>query len=325
MKTIRRLLALQMVTYSLASFGGQMIPVDIRQYAAQMQSDLLKMVASDSGMMKDAGIANAAQLGKYTLNYDKAFMMQKVDASQLEGAATVGKAVVETGSYYVPLCDGSRCPMMASFNRDGDSGAPAFESVGQPNLTQQIESAKAELAKDPSVDPNSLQPVEYNEGQVNFLLAKKADGSGDVLIPQSDNEQRALMRVLDRPTSEKDSRGRAKFNLADMRIIAKNVRERAQTQDTTPTSGLSAPDQFSDDKPYNESRRTPKSTEIASPITAAAKTGMGSVEEVAAATRPLEDVREGRGPAHRFPVIFLGFGFGILVLLSGYVITRKRK
>jgi hypothetical protein len=198
--------------------------------------------------MKDIGAAGPGDLAKLKPNYDKAFILQKVDTTRLEGAQALSDAVTSTGIYYVPLCDGSRCPMMAAFSRDA-SGAPIFESIGQPNLTRQIKESSARAAGDSSLTGDT-KVVQFNEGHAGFLLATKANGE-EVLIPHSDEEGKMLQAILNRPVADTDSAGRARFSLAEMRIIARNVREHAETHDTAPTSGLSDPSDINNDKPVN--------------------------------------------------------------------------
>lgn len=131
------------------------------------------------------------------------------------------------------------------------NGPPSFESVGQPNLTQQISETRQKLTADKSLSPGSLQAVEYNEAHAEFFLAKKAEGGGEVIIAQSEAEENALLALLDRAPAEKDSRGHARFNLDDLRQIAHNVQLRAESEEPMTVSGLSDPDKFHDDKPYN--------------------------------------------------------------------------
>src|SRR4051812_39604319 len=86
--------------------AGNVFPDDIRRYADGLQSDIQKMLASDPDLMKAIGAATPADLARLKPDYNQSFVMQKVDPTRIEGAASLSGAIVSTGIYYVPLRDG---------------------------------------------------------------------------------------------------------------------------------------------------------------------------------------------------------------------------
>lgn len=318
------------VLLSVPAWGREGAPPAVQKYADSVMGDLKKMVGQDPNLLKDMGVTKPEELNALKPNYDKAFVMKKVEPAKLEGAKHLSDAITSTGIHYVPLCDANRCPIMASFRDGGPNQAPEFESIGQPNLTHQIMETGSQLRAGGGFSAEGLEVVQYPEARANFFLGTKSNGE-EVLIPQSPEEGKLLAAALNRPPSETDGAGRPRFSLNDMRLIAKTTREEAELNDNAPTTGLSDESEFDHTKPANtaglptgsdpgsDDYRPGAPAVQTEPLSAQNTTGAAPLE--AASREPL-GVSETPAPerASRAPQMAIAL---LSLLMGGYLVRRR--
>ncbi len=323
MKSIASTLLLSALV-SASGFCQDNVPGEIRKYAEGLTGSLAEMISSDPNMMKELGAAGY-QVGKLKLDFGKAFEMNKIDPTKLEGSKNFSQAVSGTGAYYVPLCGDKGCPMMAAFSMDARTHEPMFQTVGQANLLHQIQETQA-------VAGEGARVVDYPEGHVGFLLSTKAGGE-EVLIPQSEAEGRAMLADLDRPPAETDSKGRPRFSLSDMRQIAKTVREHAESAPTAPETGFDDPSHFNVDKPANDAPGSAARTMDANgsvvlaidPPKPGASAPTASAEQPSSAETPKEaKASEVSEPEHASPVLATSMLLAVL-LGGGFLVWKLRR
>jgi hypothetical protein len=228
---------------SPSAYPAEAVPEAVRQYAAGIRAEVTGLIASDPNLMKDIGANSAKEVAKLAPDASRAFLMRRIEAGKVEEAGSLQEAVGSTGTYYVPLCADGRCPVMAAIGM-GENG-PVFESVGQPNLTRQIAEAEARVT-------GEVQVVQYPEAGVGFLMTTQANGE-KVLVPQSPEEAEAIVRLLGRPSSEKDRNGFPRLALSDLKQLSRRVSEEARNERdfTLPEGFLSDPNEPEETKPFN--------------------------------------------------------------------------
>lgn len=332
---------------SAYGLGADAVPAELQKYAQSMKGDVTELVTSDPTLMKEIGAKSPQEVAKLKLDFSQAFQMSKVEAGKLEGAKSLASAVVGTGTYYVPLCGDKGCPIMAAFALEGAGREPVFQSVGQPNLLSQIRETQERVAKDPAYSGGTTV-VDYPEGHVGFVMARKAGSGEEVLVPQSEAEGKVMLASLDRPASDTDGAGRPRLSLADMRQIAKATRERAESAPNMPETGLSDPSDFHWDKPANDAPGSAARTVDANGVVLAidtpkpeGATDVGATAATAQPGQPVTDVAQnsetGAAPAPAVvreeatesssPInlpVALGIGGAVAGLLAAWALRRSR-